>query len=444
MERFRFIAFYEKSRLSATLLNLDFVMNGFVMLFKPLSSTFFIRLFYILLILLYIGTEYTFWKWYGVKRDSDFRAFDWDTETLWKLKPSYKGETFMQPLETNAQGFRGPVDTPIQKTHAIRIITIGDSRTYGFTVPNQESFPVVLERNLQKYSVDAQVINAGVHGYSIVQCRARLQQLLEYKPDLVIFAPGYNDRRYIISRLPDSIETFHRIARLRQISEMFQISHIFFGLMYVTGKHRINTIMKNPPPMDEAPLRVDENRFLEELELTVQICKENGIQLLLLALWSNPGVYGFINENVRLHEEGDTQKAIQRLADAGHFIPNYSHTISHYYLGKMYESIGEIEKSREAFQNHVVHGSISGELTIRLEKYYMQKIQDAAKRHHLINMDSNEMLIGDIPYESPDEMLIQYYSDDCHFTKSGNQLIGAALAQRLLTEWHEKNTIYNK
>lgn len=372
---------------------------------------------------------------YGEKRDSDLRAFVWDNETLWQLKPNFRGQAFTFPVAINEQGFRDAQSTPIKKQHALRIIAIGDSRTYGYGVEQDETFAFYLEEYLNKYGIDAQVINGGVHGYSIVQCRARLKQLVDYKPDMIVLAPGYNDRRYIVSRPPDSVGSFKQIARIRKVSEYFQISHTMFGFMYMIGKRKIQSIIDNPPPLDQVKLRVGLPAFQHELESIIDLCDQNNIQLILLNLHSNPMVYGFISETVKICNQGNTNRAIKRLVQAGHQIPNYSHTISHYYLGKMYESTGEVDKAQKAFADHRVHGSIFGETVIRLEEGYLNIMQESAEKHNLICIDSNQSIIGDIPYQFPDDILIKYYIDDCHLTAQGHKEIAATLAQNILLSY---------
>ncbi len=158
------------------------------MAFLPRSPKEKRRLFYILVILGYIALEIYLGAEYALKRDSNFRAFQWDSQVLWKLKKSYKGTAFGEDIHTNSAGFRGTQNYEQKSSHRYRIITLGDSRTYGFSVEDNQTFSAVLERSLREKGHDVEVINAGTHGYSALQCRARLQQLLSY--DLIsLFSP---------------------------------------------------------------------------------------------------------------------------------------------------------------------------------------------------------------------------------------------------------------
>jgi lysophospholipase L1-like esterase len=79
---------------------------------------------------------------------------------------------------------------------SFRILSIGDSHTYGMGVERFESYPAQLERLLNDASGTPrfEVTNLGVPGSNSAQVRRRLPQYLElYEPDLVIVLIGVND-----------------------------------------------------------------------------------------------------------------------------------------------------------------------------------------------------------------------------------------------------------
>lgn len=73
------------------------------------------------------------------------------------------------------------------------ILAIGDSLTAGYGLPPGKSFPDQLELALRGEGVDAKVVNGGVSGDTSAGGLARLEWLLEEKPDLVILELGAND-----------------------------------------------------------------------------------------------------------------------------------------------------------------------------------------------------------------------------------------------------------
>ena len=76
------------------------------------------------------------------------------------------------------------------------VLALGDSLYAGYGVAQAESFPAVLERELEKRGVPAKVVNAGVSGDTSAGGRARLAFTLDglpRSPDLVILGLGAND-----------------------------------------------------------------------------------------------------------------------------------------------------------------------------------------------------------------------------------------------------------
>ena len=73
------------------------------------------------------------------------------------------------------------------------VLALGDSLTAGYGLPPGKSFPDQLQAALRGEGVDAKVINGGVSGDTSAGGLARLDWLMEEKPDLVILELGAND-----------------------------------------------------------------------------------------------------------------------------------------------------------------------------------------------------------------------------------------------------------
>jgi lysophospholipase L1-like esterase len=85
---------------------------------------------------------------------------------------------------------------------AFRILCIGDSHTYGAGLPEDQSYPAHLQRQLDERSPGGfSVINLGVPGLNTSQMRARLPlQVARYQPDLVIAWAGVNNAWNVAGR----------------------------------------------------------------------------------------------------------------------------------------------------------------------------------------------------------------------------------------------------
>ena len=113
-------------------------------------------------------------------------------------------------ISVNASGFNQLSNYSIEKPQeTYRIITIGDSYTYGSDVNTQDNYPSQLEKKLNsnlkcKNISDFQVINLGVPGYDIPYTVERYKQRgQKYNPDLVLwFLIGDDFKRYNEELLP--------------------------------------------------------------------------------------------------------------------------------------------------------------------------------------------------------------------------------------------------
>jgi len=109
------------------------------------------------------------------------------------LAPGFTGEfktsEFRTKVRINRQGVRAPTEFSVKDIGTERILFIGDSFTMSYTVGLPDSWPKILERELndagEGYTLET--INAGVPGYSTHQALDFLRaDLLLFEPDLVV------------------------------------------------------------------------------------------------------------------------------------------------------------------------------------------------------------------------------------------------------------------
>ncbi|NVJ48684.1 MAG: SGNH/GDSL hydrolase family protein [Cytophagia bacterium] len=105
--------------------------------------------------------------------------------------PNYKFED----NKHNSLGYRGE-EIEIEKEQGkARIVCIGGSTTYSDGVKDyKESYPYLLEKDLVRRGINAEVINAGTPGYYTIQnLQNYYLKIHELKPDFVIIYHGIND-----------------------------------------------------------------------------------------------------------------------------------------------------------------------------------------------------------------------------------------------------------
>jgi hypothetical protein len=96
---------------------------------------------------------------------------------------------------TNSRGLRDSREFPYAKpAGTLRVIALGDSHTQGYEVRQSATFGAVLERYLRHRGVRAEVLNAGVSGFSTAEELAYLEnEGYRYQPDVVVLGFYAND-----------------------------------------------------------------------------------------------------------------------------------------------------------------------------------------------------------------------------------------------------------
>lgn len=134
--------------------------------------------------------------WYT---DNPFKI---DSELIHSFRPYsnavWKSTEFIHDVHINNLGFRNTEDTNLVKPNNIyRIITVGDSFTFGHGVKDTQTYPYLLAKimNSKSYlNIKIEVINAGVPDYSPDQeYRQIVTRLVQLKPDLIIWNLTFYD-----------------------------------------------------------------------------------------------------------------------------------------------------------------------------------------------------------------------------------------------------------
>lgn len=95
------------------------------------------------------------------------------------------------PVSSNSAGIRGKKEYNLEKPpNVTRIVTLGDSYTFGECVHDNETFSAHLEEMLD----NSEVLNMGMFCYGIDQMLLRLKEdALKYDPDIILVGIFHND-----------------------------------------------------------------------------------------------------------------------------------------------------------------------------------------------------------------------------------------------------------
>ena len=131
-----------------------------------------------------------------------------DAECGWTLAAGLRNERLPHGgiVNSNQRGMRGEREYALARTPGVaRIVTVGDSFTFGDDVDDDQTFSAQLERALSA----TEVLNLGVHGYGHDQMLIRLERDgLPYAPDIVVLGVVDADQER-------SIMTFRDYAKPR-------------------------------------------------------------------------------------------------------------------------------------------------------------------------------------------------------------------------------------
>jgi acyl-CoA thioesterase-1 len=81
------------------------------------------------------------------------------------------------------------------QAHAVTILALGASNTYGKGVARSEAYPAQLEALLRARGLSVRVVNGGINGDTTAGMLRRLEGALRGDTKVVILQPGGNDRR---------------------------------------------------------------------------------------------------------------------------------------------------------------------------------------------------------------------------------------------------------
>lgn len=164
-----------------------------------------------------------------------------DHPTLgWIPSPGYDGfreghKGKLYHCKVNSVGMRDREIPPVKSPNIIRIFCLGDSITEGPNVDNEETYPKLLEKILNKSSTNKkfEVYNCGVGDYSIAQEVIFLRDIvLKFKPDIVILGYFLNDGRGFVPNKTITIRT-------PLLKNIFSRSKFIFYLNKIILKYRL-------------------------------------------------------------------------------------------------------------------------------------------------------------------------------------------------------------
>ena len=123
------------------------------------------------------------------------------------LRPNLRLRSSAYEVSVNRWGFRGP-ELKLEAAEGVcRIAVLGGSSVFGYLVPDGQESCRILKSELTDRGVHCEVLNAGVPGFNITQCRHRFSdEVARFEPDYVLLYLGWNDIPFLIHDTPQSLD----------------------------------------------------------------------------------------------------------------------------------------------------------------------------------------------------------------------------------------------
>ena len=223
-----------------------------------------------------------------------FRSFEEARYIQYKLKPNLsvdainpfndievrKAVTFH--FTSNSDGFRTREFTPRSEA-TYRIVSIGDSSTFGWGVDDEYTYQALLERRLAVAGGPAvEVFNLGIpgftsrHGQGVLEHYAR-----DLDPDLLIVSFGANDGRQVLQptdQLLAADEGWRATIRFGLLR--FETFKLLRRLLFSAYDPFAPPREERPPTFDSVP----RDRYMEILSTMVEESRSRGTESVFLAV----------------------------------------------------------------------------------------------------------------------------------------------------------------
>ncbi|MBN1297978.1 SGNH/GDSL hydrolase family protein [bacterium] len=352
-----------------------------------------------------------------------------DPYLLWHLKPGapiFQGETL------NSRGFRSPEFTTDKTPGTRRIVVIGDSRSFGFGVPDRTHLyadRMAAFLNHLTPNTPVEVINLSVIGYSSFQGRRLMDTLVrDLAPDIVIAWFGFNDLLYY--HIMDHDAAAARFTRA--VRDGLNQLYLFHGLQRLVWKYAVPA---DRPIAEDQPIvrRVPAEHYRENLLDIVRKSRRIGAQPILMTTPVRPRIPLVLNSKKRIVTAGDghktahlvtqyefdsfwlmdatefpgTEEALRRLLDQHPDI-----AILHYFMGLFNESRGDAEAAAESFLQAARLDDTRGTVD-----QYNKIVRDVAR-------ESDATLVDLVPIFS-NYNRYGLFVDDCHPGSNGHGVIAS-------------------
>ena len=222
----------------------------------------------------------------------NLEIYEPDPKLYWKLKPNQDCFTKIghKPVHINSQGLRGPEYQTEKPANTIRILSLGDSRTFGWGLSDEETYSRRLEHSLQAYvgPDKKEVINAGVNAWSYSQMLVYLRDCgLRHQPDFVVLAEANLCTQFSEWNSPDFVKKFMWRVRFKNFLRRFAMYHYVVEVELKAVYEHVREKFIPVDPAHDTLFKEEQQKdpdavFHDAIEGLCRLAQTNGVKPVLL------------------------------------------------------------------------------------------------------------------------------------------------------------------
>ena len=318
--------------------------------------------------------------------------------------------------EIGWEGYRVP-PAQLPQTSAPRIVTLGDSNTWGYGVDLEAAWPSVLAKHLPGVSV-ANMATLGYSSFQGVKTLEKYGDLLQ--PSLLIASFNYNDRGYVYEQI-DSEAKFAAYYQSRStLSNLLR--HVYTARLLHSAAGRIGLVQREKPVQNvdvrSLTARVPPDEYRENLRKIAEYGKARNIPVIFMLLRDNPIYIELIRQGIAYREQGNYEHAIRSFSLGLNNI--VSGTLARKYLTETYAEMGLHDKTEQVGQVPRMSEIVGGRSMIYLDSVYHQVMIEVGQEMGIKVVDARPFLDNPLGY-----------LDACHPDEAGHAQIAKMMLKAI-------------
>ena len=151
--------------------------------------------------------------------------YEWHDDLYWIPKENQKCVTKIgnKPVQINSHRLRGVEVTQEKPESYLRILCIGDSRTFGWGLTEEECHAGLLQARLSEHTEElgvsgVEVLNAGVNAWSFPQLEVYYNEIgRSFQPDIVVVGGANYWNQFTADRSEEFKKSFRRRVFLKNL-----------------------------------------------------------------------------------------------------------------------------------------------------------------------------------------------------------------------------------